>query len=173
MVMSPCRDDRAVPHQDRASQAGSATTTPRGGGPAASRDLSPGTTESWRVVAKFCHGDRPSLGPRSVPGTDRVVAKVYAQGALYEAGGVNHEIHRELVVDSSSRVVATRRSLLLLIRRSDYWIAHVVRRLIRIFKNTCEPVRHLLDTFAGSLDRGQQSPNLHAGCVVPMTEQPV
>src|SRR5439155_13274548 len=73
----------------------------------ASRDLSPGTTESWRVVAKFCHGDRPSLGPRSVPGTDRVVAKVYAQGALYEAGGVNHEIHRELVVDSSSRVVAT------------------------------------------------------------------
>jgi len=46
--------------------------------------LSRGQTESWT---------------RSVPGTDRVVAKVYAQGALYEAGAVNHEINRELVVD--------------------------------------------------------------------------
>src|SRR5439155_26289050 len=103
----------------------------------------PSRGESWR--SSVTETDRvldPDLS-RGQTGSWRGVAKVYAQGALYEAGGVNHEIHRELVVDSSSRVVATRRSLLLLIRRSDYWIAHVVRTLIRIFKNTCEPVRHL------------------------------
>src|SRR5438094_9153924 len=55
-----------------------------------------------RVMAS--HGEVRSRGQTE---SWRVVAKVYAQGALYEAGGVNHEIHRELVVDSSSRVVAS------------------------------------------------------------------
>src|SRR5437870_13438557 len=42
-----------------------------------------------------------------------------------------------------------------LIRRSDYWIAHGVRRLIRIFKSTCEPVRWSARSYEGMEHPGE------------------
>src|SRR5207245_11153239 len=116
---------------------------------------------SWRSI---CPGDRPTRGEG--------ICSRCSLRAWRRQPRDPPRASRGFIAQSCGELCRREESLLL-IRRSDYWMVHVVRRLIRIFKNLCEPIRHVLDCFTGSLDRGQQSPNLHTCRVVPMTEQPV